>query len=502
MQEDTLQAEHVAAFTLREFLTIVFKDRWRIAIGFMVPMVLATLASFMPTPHYEAVSTVLVRMGREFTYRPEVGEGNVQPITADREQSLHSEVEIFSSRDLIEDAIAQVGLARLYPHIVAGSLTPETPPEAKAIVELQKHLTVQLLKDSNVIQIAFKHPDAHIAAQVVNRLVANYLEKRRSIFSDPKLAFAQIQVNEFRVRLTCMDNNIAEFKRNHNIVSYDDQRLLLLNQRDGLEIKLKDALASLAGFKGKLADTRASLRTVASEVPFYTQSTVDHARAALVDLRIKETDIASKYLDESAVLTDIRASIASMETYLRELEGKRAETVRLGRSPARDALAAEVMHQSAEMRSADAAVTTLKVQVDAINNEIASFNQQELTLENLMRERQLVITTYQNYVKKLEEARLIDDLDRKEKTNVSVVQTARPPVEKRDLQPIILAVGIVLSTAIALSVAFISELLRGTFLSPEKMQRSLGIPVLASIPYKACKRRPDRGLLDRAAQRD
>ena len=58
---------------LREFLTIVFKHKTKIVAVFTGIVVTATVVSFLMTPVYEAQSSVLVKIGREYLSRPEVG---------------------------------------------------------------------------------------------------------------------------------------------------------------------------------------------------------------------------------------------------------------------------------------------------------------------------------------------------------------------------------------------------------------------------------------------
>lgn len=447
-----------SGFTLREFLIIAFKDRKRIAWGFIIPMLLAIGISFIPTPRYEAVSTVLVRMGREYLYRPEVGDAtNQQPIVLDRDQALHAEVEIIGSRDQLESVINQVGVERLYPAIAAKKEDSELPHKSEAVLEMQRRLDVLLLKDTNIIQISFKHPDPKISAEVVNRLVDNYLEKRRSIFSDAKVAFAESQARSVFEKLNALEAKIETFKRENNIVSLSEQLSLLLNQRDEIEKRLKDADTNLVEAVGKLGDAdRAYSLSSDMRVNAEANEAIESARKTVVDLRAKESDALTKYTEKHPLITDLRKRIRQAEAHLHDLEVKWTTTVR----------------------------STLKSQLAEVNAQITKLNDRDRELNSMLRERQLLDTSYQNYVKKLDDARVTESLDRKEKTSVSIVQRALVPIEKKKLQPIIVLVGFFFSICIALVAAFISELLRDTFISPERLERALGLPVLATIPYR------------------
>lgn len=483
-----LPAKAPEPFSMREFLSVLFKDGKRIAAAFLIPMILFAILSFVPTPKYEATSTLLVKMGREYLYRPEVGDGNVQPLATDRALAVLSEVEIINSRDNKEQVIDQVGLARLYPGIAESEEDPQNPKKARALVQLSKQLEIIPIKDSNVIQVRFKHSDPAVAAETVNKLVSNYMAKRRDIYSETNVSVAETQVKSFRDRLLDVEARVDRFKRENNIVSFAEQQALLLNQRDALEIKLKAADSSLAEATGRLSAVRKNSDSVKSDIRMYSETTRDdtleNARKALLDLRLKEGDATAKYTDRNPIVVDIRNQIRRAEQLVRDIEAQKKDIVRMGRNPVRDTVESELIRLQGEQQSAQASKAVLTSQLEKINEQLATLSGQQPKLDELMRERQIAENTYQSYVKKLEESKILADLARNADTNVSVVQQALPPVEKTNLQIIILAIGFVLSACIALLVAFLSELMRGTYVSPEKLQRSLGLPVLASIPYR------------------
>jgi uncharacterized protein involved in exopolysaccharide biosynthesis len=474
--------------TLREFLVTFFKDRRRIALGFFIPLILAIVVSFIPKPRYEATSTILIRMGREYLYKPEVGEQTALPTSSiDRDQAMHSEVEILNSRDLVESVIDAMGLEKLYPSIAAADEDPDLPRKSRAIIEMQKRMDVLLLKDSNVIQISFKHPDPRVAAEVVNRLVDGYLEKRRTIFADAKIAFVQGQVKSFRDRLSEIERKIERFKTENSIVIFSDQVSTLLEQKAGLETKLKEISASLAQTKSKITAIERSMNGKGQRGAYSEASSddaVNAAKKALVDLRLKESEASGKYLDASPIVQDLRASIDRTERYIREMETQRAAAARAGQGVIKDAWETQILTLKVEEESDFAAQRILTEQLSKVSARLAGLNRQDRELAGMLREQKLLEEGYQTYSKKLEDARITDELDHKEKTSVSIVQAALPPIEKKSLQLVILAVGFVFSICSALVIAFLSELLRDTFISPEKLVRSLGLPVLASISLK------------------
>jgi uncharacterized protein involved in exopolysaccharide biosynthesis len=448
-------------------------------------MVAATAISFVPKPRYEATASLLVRLGREYVYRPEVGEGNAQPMAFDRDQALTSEVEIVTSRGIEEKVIADIGIARLYPNIAAARETPRLNHQGMALIELQSRLTALLVKDSNVIELSFKHPDPVLAAETVNRLIDAYIAKRRTILSEDRAAFARGQVETLHKQLNDLEAEIARFKRENNIVSFSEQRALLLEQRSQLDTQHKDASSRLGEVSSKLSVVKSDLGRVKPEVRLYSETTPDESVSAatktLLDLRLQEQEAKSKYTPGSPVLGDIRRQLDQAERSLADVEARRAAVVRMGRNTVRDSVEIEALQLGGQRHAARAGQEIVGRQLKEVTGQLEALSAQETRLDSMLREKKLLEDAYQTYAKKLQDARIIEDLERQAKTNVSVIQAALPPVERKNLQPIILVIGFVFSLASAFAIAFVSELLRDTYLNPDELRASLGLPVLAVV---------------------
>jgi polysaccharide biosynthesis protein PslE len=108
----------------------------------------------------------------------------------------------------------------------------------------------------------------------------------------------------------------------------------------------------------------------------------------------------------------------------------------------------------------------------------------ERELLSLERERRLAEANYEAAAKRLRDELAMEELDRKRRSNVSIVQPPLVPLQGKSIAPLILVVGTILSLCVAALVAFLSALWRDTFLTPEQLERELGIPVLAAVPKR------------------
>jgi len=431
------------ALGTREFLSIVFRDKWRIITTFVLCCLL-TLAALMILPKkYEAESDILVRMGREFTYEPRFRDTTSQPVTFDKEQVIHSEIAILRGRDLFERVLEEMSVEQLYPDLKAGSpqlpwieqmkeqakdvlawIYPSTSDSShgktaweQALIEMQRSSDFELLKNSNVIHVTFTHENPDLAAEVVNRLVTNYLDKRGSIFHDRDLPVVEEQMAQAKIRLSEMEQKIHQFKREHGIVSYGDEVSLMLQHRNDLTSKMKD-----------------------------------------VSVRVDELRFKLNFLRDS--LSVIKQELSN----------------------------GEFNQTRAQLTAAQAAKATLVKQMEGVDQQIDKISKQQIELDNLMRERHLLENAYQMHAKQYEESRAQNMLDNKQSASVTVIQKAFAPLESKSKRILIAAAGLAVAMLLALIVAMASEAFRQTFLVPEQVERSLKLPVLASFPAQALPR--------------
>jgi uncharacterized protein involved in exopolysaccharide biosynthesis len=472
--------------TLREVLTHVFYDGRRIRAVLLLGLLLTAVAAYMAPKRYVAEASLLLRLGREYIYTPEVGEASPgAPVAYDREQTLQAEARILTSRDTLEAALDQLGVAKVYPAIAAGSATPAAQRSA-ALLSMEKALDAELLKGSNLLQVKFKHRDAETSALVLSQLIEAYLAKRATVFTNANYGAAEADFGARKQQLDVAETKLTEFKRSRGIRAFAEEQSLLLAQRNALEQRQTDSILALAQASGRADALRSSLKTLQTDVTLSSETqrseAVDHARKLLLDLRLKERDLADKFSDKHLSVLDVRNDIARTTQYLKELEEKPNRVVRSGRSPARDVGESDLLRSVADERQAKVGSSALTQQLAAIYLRLSELSDSEGGLRALERDRRLAEVNYEAAAKRLRDESTLQELDRKRRSSVSVVQSPRAPLSANSLRPVIIVVGVFLSICGALLVAFLSALWRDTYLLPEQLQRDVDVPLLASIP--------------------
>jgi uncharacterized protein involved in exopolysaccharide biosynthesis len=437
---------------MREILTLVFKHRLTILGVFLFIVLSVTAISFVLPPTYEAESVLLVKVGREYLDGRE--NGNLRS-TMEVKEITNSEIKIIRSRDLIEGVIHTIGLGRIYPGLVTappnrlaamdaalrefsnriglGRIYPgpvTAPPNRLAAMdaalrEFSNRMSASPVKESNVIEIKFRHGDPSIAAEAVNLLVERFKEKRLELLADPSASFLEEQVAVYRQRLVDREEQVEKFKRQHGVSSLSDQRRLLLQQRADLEMSIKNTQSQIVELAQRASALRDQMRNAPKTVPLSSR---------------------------------LPAS------FFEQFEA--------------DALRAE-----AERRSLEVKANAIHGQTVVVGAELSALDLLEKELQQLTREMSLKDSDYRRYADKREEARIAEALERERVGNVRVVQRAVVPAEPvTPRKTLNIAVAIVLGAVCSLGVAFLSERLRDAPGTPRAVERGLGLPVLAVIP--------------------
>jgi polysaccharide chain length determinant protein (PEP-CTERM system associated) len=486
MKQNSLPHDHHDSqfyYTFRDVLTVLFKHKQTILLVFFVTAITASAAAFLLPPTYEATSTLLIKIGREHIYRPEVGTTN-PTFVVDREATINSEVAIATSRDLVLRTLEVLTVATVYPELEGAASLDE------ALERVHKKLSVKQEKNSNVIEIAFQHRNPELTARFVNTLVDLLKEKHLRMFSDPNASFLEKQVTSYKEKLDESNSALEKYKRGNGLSSLAEERRLLLEHLKEMDAALKSVQRDSHAQKRRLV----SLETQKRDIPeFVSLSSIsedhhllDNAKSSLLELQRKEQELLTKYKDRSRFVIEIRKQIELIENFIREQEMQLKDRVTRGKNPVYQQIEMEVYQAAANLQGFLSKEDEIKGQLRELQNKLSRLDGHERALAALELEVSTDRNNYEMYARKAEEAGISEEMDRLKIANISVIQPAFVPLKPmKPNKPLTIASGIAVGLVAGIALSVLLEYMEGGYTRPEQLERDLEVPILASVVVKA-----------------
>lgn len=492
----------------RELLAILARGKWTVLVVFLGVTGLVTWGALREKPLFEAESSLMVRIGREYIYRPEVGRTETAR-TPSLSEMVNSEVEILSSRDLAEQVVLQIGVARLYPELVG--LVPEERMAAEmAVLRFRKAASIRPVLESSVIKVGFEHEVPQLAADAVNLLVERFKDKHVEVFGEERATRLEAQLATRVARLAEVERTLAEFKRVNGVFDLDNQRSLLLERRERLDQALQSIEVELAGLrlragpdgqaeppdvpelpphlrpemKEELLRQRADLElALRGFEPPVSDRLVEQAALRLLDLELEEGKLLRDYNPSNRKVQSVRSEIQRVRGFLEQAEtraGGYDEARRVERLARSQEITAEIARLTGEIEllvreeerqlrlEARRSIQVLEIQrndhrtrLAAVDAEIRILDQQEQPLRALERELVAAEAAALTYRERVDEAHITDELDREKRINVRVIEKAAAPVAPVGLpRNLKLVVGALVGLVAGVGVAVLLDLFR------------------------------------------
>jgi uncharacterized protein involved in exopolysaccharide biosynthesis len=480
--------------SIRDFLTVLFKHRTKILAIFFATVATVTIGSFLMSPVYEAKSSILVNVGREYIYRPEAADRGPM-VSLNQEEAVNSEINILTSRDLVESVITALQVKNLYPGLSANSsllgalgISTKITPLQAAVIKFEKDLSVEVVKKTSVIEVTYHHTDPQMAAKAVNLLVELYKGKHFQVHTGGQSSFLEQQLTDHETKLQQSETELEQFKQKNRVYSLDEQRSLLLKQRMELDTDLKNTSNRIAELKQKFSSLQSQMKTIAGDKSRYTQTDRDkiiiEAKAKLLDLQLKEQALLQKYVESNRLVVNVRKEIELVKDFLKQQEVAITGKVNTGNAVYQEA-ERSALQTKADLESQVAKDSALRRQLAQVDEAIQSLDLNEKKNKELKRDVETNDKNYRTYLDKLEEARISDDMNMQRMSNVSVIQAATIPAKPvKPKKALNILLGIILGAVSGLGYAFFSEYVSQGFSTPESVEKRLGLPVLTTISYK------------------
>lgn len=509
---------------LRNILSIVFKRKNQIVIFFSVTVFTVLIATFLIKPLYETSSQILVTLGRGGLLFTNAGDQAPQ-VYLDQENVINSEIEILKSASTAEKVIEEMGGgAIIFPAIADSGLFSGNGKEKQnskedsqvqlkaALLKFQEALSIQAMKKSSIINVSFRHPDARLCAEIVNKLTSTYVDHHSAIRKTKKsYEFFKNQTDLLYNKMTASGKELESFKKKHQISNFEEQKNIFLRQQADLQSVLNQTMSFEVEVSNRSAELRKKMESLPQNIPQakqddYNQLLISNLQSRLVELELQEKNLSNKYTDDNRSLSNVRDEIRIVRNKLSEQENKTYLRSTSGVNPVHQGLQQGLIRDEAEKKALSGKREMLVKQIASFEEKLSNLNRIELEYGQLKQQAESDRRNYDLYLAKLEESRISDAMDNEKISNVSVIEQASIPLKPVSPKPVLnIALSIVFGFFGGLTLAFFSEYFNDRVENPEDIERFLNLPVLVSIPARRVRRllrlAPARSPAERARQR-
>jgi len=486
--------------TLRDILAVIFRHRGLILASFLAIFLGVILGTWMLPKQYEASMKILVKRER---VDPVVSpESNAQPPSAQdvTQEDINSEVELLKSRDLLENVVRSCGLDRMVAESLLDRLRrsrafDDTKPAGgdmnipRAVRALENMLKVEPIAKSKMIEVRYEAQDPVLAAKVLQTLAALYLDKHLMVHRPPgALDFFQQQTGQYQKGLAAAEEQLADFSLSEGVVSIDIEKDITLRRLSDFDAQLREARTAEAAAAQRIRSLEAQAAITPLRVTTQVKTSdnpllLQQLKTTLLGLELRRTELLAKFEPGYRLVQEVEAQIAQAREALAQAEKSelRDETTDLDKT--RQWLDEELARARAEHATLQARSAEITKSVASYQERSRRISRMEMAHKDLNRAAKTAEDNYLLYLRKQEEARISDALDRKRIVNVAIAEAATiPALPSSPDWRLSLMLGLALAFLSSLGLAFVADYLDPSFRTPDEVESYLGIPVIASLP--------------------
>jgi polysaccharide biosynthesis protein PslE len=472
--------------TPRGLMTAVFRQSRRFLFIFLAINGLAATYLLVATPEFESSAQLLFRFGQD--RRPSVAKDvSTADVSADeRAKIIQSNIDILKSRDMAESLLKALTVEHIYPGIVASPPEQGTVMDA-AVTKLNRKLTIKMSASGDVADVAVDHTDPVIAAEMANRLVALFLERQAKVYTNPQADFLSGQVTTAEQQLNKSRAVLNQYMAQAGLAAVDDELTALVKRRSDTAELLAQHSAGRADADAKVANLRESMKHVPKNEPISVESErfkpLDDAEERLRDLRNKEQQALRSYAPESRVVRDIEKDIAFAAKDAANKETELSNRIKQTPSQVYEGVEAAYLQTVAALDAEAAQVQVYDKELTGIDRQLGDLRTRKNRYDDLARQVEVDTDNYKSLAARYDEARVTDNMNRGDITNVEIIEHPVVPYEPaKPRKLLVLALGFCASVALGLAACMVREKLDERFSLPEQVAIVSRLPVLAVFP--------------------
>ncbi len=512
--------------SLRDVLTIFFKNKKHIILIFFIAMLSALVYCIFTTKIYKAEVQILVQMGREKSASINaIPAENNNVIFQERSQNINNELNILNGSSLFTQAFPKIKkiLKNPYEQDIYGRLNKLTFIDDKISITkpVQNHLSLDsfikktkaiiisvkkrvreillspfyftglaskisdnelikiriknalhydFIEDTDIIKLSFKWENPLVAALIANLYAKEYMTCRAKIYEgEESFNLYSSQTDIYKKKLNAIEKELLQIYKTQNITNIEKQKEILLSEISSLNEKYLNTKLHLNNILSKLSYIKKMLNT---ENQWIETPNIGQLGESLTDLNKLDKIYFELKADKGKLLTKFSEKskdIININMQMEEIKKQKATSL--------------LNLLTIEKHSLLKEEEIFKKNIIKKQNKSASLAALTIRLDQLERSRKLAEDNFFMFHKKADDFRIYNELDKNNILSVKMINSATPPLlPVHPKKKMILFTAAFLSLFMGFGYCVIREYFSSGFKDRENFEAQINIPLLAIIP--------------------
>jgi len=477
---------------LRHYWSVISRNKWAILGLSGAASLLAALVVFAITPIYQASVTILIESQQANVVSIE----EVYSLDTRNQQYYETQFEILNSRPLVENVINALQLSKhaeysvddnnsnfrlnwrdWMPFTLAAQSKPtQLNPLQEVIEAYYDKLTIDPIRNTQLVNLRFESEDPALAASVANRHAQAYIQSvlgAQAGVTDSAASWMLERLTGLQDNLLESEQRLQEFREQEHLI--DVEGLKSLPARE-----INELTSQLVEVRGELSQARIAYTQVyqGSDAPLEDLGGI---RAVLDDRGVQELQQAEAQAQGKVAELAKRYGPAHPKMIAAQSElSKATENLRNQRRSVAEAIKNKYEATRAEE------VELVKA-LDRAKQQYQEIGRKESRLLALEREADTNRNLYDLFYNRISETSATGGLESAPARIISpAVIPAKPSKPKK-----LLVIGLVFAISLMLGVmgAFLREALNNTVRSAADVEEKLRLPLLGMLPLLKAKRK-------------
>ncbi|HET6333595.1 MAG TPA: hypothetical protein VFG30_10300 [Polyangiales bacterium] len=483
----------VISFSPRHLSYLVFKRR-KLFLGTLATA-LALYSGLVLTQksQYESTSSIVVKIiDQDIATPTRLSEQNgaaASSFSQLAKEVINSVQVVITSPDVLDKTLSKMGIDAVYPRLTAKAQKARLPITTLASEKLLQDISVRVNNETNVLTLSLFNTSPTVARATLQALVSATVAKHAMVMRDPRLQFLERKLATLKNEYDSAEQAVLQFKQASGISSFDEERSLLLKQRDTTQGSRNEiqaqSFASQSRAKALEGFLAATPKAIAiTDENDRMQRQMDVARERLTTAQTRYEAAKQRFTEGNPELIDQSAQLDSAKRDFEQISGQSNSRVRTGANPVNQALSQSFSTARSDATATKAAIEERDAQLAKIDQRLNYLNQNEMKAREYERRRDLAERDYRSYLERAQSARIVSDMNDAGLTSLSVLQAPTLPYQPaRPRKLLLLLLALFAGLAGGLALCLFLESMDDTLALPEQVETALGLPLLAVVNH-------------------